>query len=102
MLSTALVVTRMIFAAGERQNFSWMSLKSSILELIGRHKGQPLSLSKLYRSNDPVWTHREVLQRTLFQRAVFSARDDRVLRLDNPTDVERVFRSKLNTQSDRS
>ena len=67
-VATALVTARMLHPSSEREALRWLEAGSATLELLGLDTGQGLSLSKLYRTGDLLWTHRERLQQGLFAR----------------------------------
>ncbi len=67
-IATALVIARMLHPSSEREAHAWLTQQSATLELLGLEPGQPLSLSKLYRTGDLLWRHREALETALFHR----------------------------------
>ena len=67
-IASALLVARMLHPSSEREALRWLQRSSAVLEVLGLNSGPGLSLSKLYRTNDLLWKHREALQEGLFQR----------------------------------
>ncbi len=67
-IATALIVARMLHPSSEREALRWMQRSSALLEVLGLDAGLGPSRSKLYRTNDLLWKHREALQDGLFQR----------------------------------
>ena len=67
-IAVALVLARMLHPSSEREALRWLRDSSAALELLGLEPGQPLSLTKLYRTSDLLWKHREALQEGLFAR----------------------------------
>ena len=67
-VATALVVARMLHPSSERETHRWLRDNSATLELLGLEHSAGVSLSKLYRIGDLLWTHREALQSGLFAR----------------------------------
>ena len=67
-IATALVAARMLHPSSEREACAWLNRKSALPELLGLDRGQPLSLSKLYRFGDLLFKHRKALEQALFRR----------------------------------
>ena len=67
-IATALLVARMLHPSSEREALRWLQKSTALLEVLGLDSGPGLSLSKLYRTNDLLFKHREALQEGLFQR----------------------------------
>lgn len=67
-IASALVLARMLHPSSEREAQRWLERSSAALELLGLDHGSGVSLAKLYRTNDLLWKHREVLQEGLFAR----------------------------------
>ena len=67
-VAAALVVARMVHPSSEHAAHAWLAGSSATLELLGLERAKPLSLSKLYRTSDLLWKHREALETALAQR----------------------------------
>ena len=67
-VAAALVVARMVHPSSEHAAHAWLAGSSATLELLGLERAKPLSLSKLYRTSDLLWKHREVLETAFAQR----------------------------------
>ncbi len=67
-IASALVLARMLHPSSEREAQRWLEQASATLELLGLDHGSGVSLAKLYRTNDLLWKHRELLQEGLFAR----------------------------------
>ena len=67
-VAAALVVARMVHPSSEHAAHAWFAGSSATLELLGLERAKPLSLSKLYRTSDLLWKHREALETALAQR----------------------------------
>ena len=67
-IAAALVVARMVHPSSEHAAHTWLASSSATLELLGLERAKPLSLSKLYRTSDLLWKHREALETALAQR----------------------------------
>ena len=67
-IATALLIARMLHPSSEREALRWLQKSSALLEVLGLDSGVGPSLSKLYRTNDLLFKHREALQEGLFQR----------------------------------
>ena len=67
-IAVATVLARMLHPSSEREALRWLRDSSATLELLGLEPGRPLSLTKLYRTSDLLWKHREALQEGLFAR----------------------------------
>ena len=67
-IAAALVVARMVHPSSEYAAHAWLAGSSATLELLGLERAKPLSLSKLYRTSDLLWKHREALETALAQR----------------------------------
>ena len=67
-IAVALVMAKMLQPSSEHKAHIWLHHTSTTLELLGLDGGQGPSLSKLYRTNDLLWKHREALQKGLFLR----------------------------------
>ncbi len=68
VVAAALVVARMVHPSSEHAAHAWLAGSSATLELLGLERAKPLSLSKLYRTSDLLWKHREALETALAQR----------------------------------
>ena len=58
----------MLHPSSEREAQRWLRDRSAALELLGLDHSGGVSLSKLYRTGDLLWKHREALQAGLFAR----------------------------------
>ena len=67
-VAAALVVARMVHPSSEHAAHAWLAGSSATLELLGLERAKPLSLSKLYRTSDLLWKHREALETAFAQR----------------------------------
>ena len=67
-IAVALVMAKMLQPSSEHKAHIWLHHTSTTLELLRLDGGQGPSLSKLYRTNDLLWKHREALQKGLFLR----------------------------------
>jgi len=67
-IASALLVARMLHPSSEREAQRWLRDSSAALELLGLDHSGGVSLSKLYRTGDLLWKHREALQAGLFAR----------------------------------
>ena len=67
-IAMALVIAKMAHPSSEREALRWLQEDSAIRELLSLDQGPALSLSKLYRTNDLLWRHREVLESGLFRQ----------------------------------
>ena len=67
-VAEALVVARMVHPSSEHAAHAWLAGSSATLDLLGLERAKPLSLSKLYRTSDLLWKHREALETAFAQR----------------------------------
>ena len=67
-IALALVIAKMAHPSSEREALRWLQDDSAIRELLSLNQGPVLSLSKLYRTNDLLWRHREALESGLFRQ----------------------------------
>ena len=67
-IALALVIAKMAHPSSEREALRWLQDDSAIRELLSPDQGPVLSLSKLYRTNDLLWRHREALESGLFRQ----------------------------------
>ena len=67
-IAMALVIAKMAHPSSEREALRWLQDDSAIRELLSLDQGPALSLSKLYRTNDLLWRHREALESGLFRQ----------------------------------
>ena len=67
-IALALVIAKMVHPSSEREALRWLQDDSAIRELLSLDQGPVLSLSKLYRTNDLLWRHREALESGLFRQ----------------------------------
>ena len=67
-IALALVIAKMAHPSSEREALRWLQDDSAIRELLSPDQSPVLSLSKLYRTNDLLWRHREALESGLFRQ----------------------------------
>jgi transposase len=63
----ATVIARMLFPASELATHEWLQQRSGLGELID-YDFERLGLQQLYRVSDQLWTHRQALEKQLFEQ----------------------------------
>lgn len=61
------IVARLAFPASERASHEWLAQRSGLGELLG-YDFEAMGIDRLYQASDQLWTHKDVLEKHLYEQ----------------------------------